>query len=1423
MDKKLIPENLEEHDESGNIYIKDATEIDIFSKTYGFDEEFVDKMLNKDCKWKEKKEAFDNFAKFTSQSKIKAIKNTDRAYFIEMVKKLLKEPNINVVLSIINALNNLSLGLNSNFFESKDLFSYLIVFLKEKKESFINSLIVCLCNFSLFIGDNIINEKLLNYYCGKPLCNVAKINLCTLIEKLIDKKKNIQINSYIPFIIKIANLLNDSNPEVRDKSSKLMAFINYKKKDTLAIILKSIKLDDRRINKIKEYENLYINISCNNTNIKNVETNNKVNSNLKEKKLGEKIEKEKAKNNKKVNDNFKNYTQNDDNENKNMSRNEWSSNISGNNSLALIKEYLIDNMEEIISYVHKNITNLDNSLFNSLKWTERKEGFTIINKFFLDEKNTEEIQNSYDYYFKYILMKNKFFNDKNIVVINESLLCIKTLIDKIKSFSKQYYRIIITLLTNKLSDKKLLVEISEIMNKLINNLSPIEVIPVFIKNLKDKSIIILKEGIGIIKSIIDTNTNNNLDDYPLQEIINFCIEIENNPNNMLRKASTQILCSLYKILDKDIYNYLKNIKESTMKIINEEFNKICKGENAKEEMIKKDLNEENECIDISDKITEKMIKDLTEGKWTEKKKVIEQIEEIISEGNQNILSKGLNELYYAIKKNLSDGNKNIVKFTIILITKIISVLSPGLNLKSFVNLILSDVISNFSETKNQIKDESIKCINKLIDLIGIDYIIGFLPIHLKTKNLEMKIEILNILFQNKKSITNQKECKKIITPLIDCLLDKNLNVRNVSKEIIQEIMKYVPSEYITNYINKLKPSYKEQINSIIFNDKSSKSSDKNITKVNKKNKVNNFIESPQKGENIVNDFSEIQSNNINHCPVPIDLDSQVSINNNICDEVKLPKSPLIPNKSNNSKYNFNIIDVLPPEESELINYINALYGNDIQNKNIALIEIKKILVHSTNTNNIRNVYIKEIILAFNNLLSLITSDIKTKKSNIDKNEIILLRYLLDDYLYISNIKSFINNIDDDKVIYSSYEKLFLIISENEIISHNYGTEIINIINKIILWLLTNFNETSTIIALIKIILDYKSNLIENQICSFSIKCLDKFRKILSQIQNKIDNNLIFVTFYKFFNEFSKTNNNLETHNENEKNALLMINYMISEYINIYNNSIWDIYNESLDEDMIKFDIYLKRTIEALMKEKNSKRLYESKSNISCQSNQDNKKDFIEDLYFYINALKEKGNMMNDDEKNDYYCQIVNLLRITGVDFSVVSNKISGEMISKIFELYYGINSIDKAEDLSSLSLKQSQKEKSKIKSKGDKSPIEQFGYPKNNDKFDLIEKGINTIKKEKEISEQSKRILEYKKRYESLTDNKNKDKNMFEDKNKENVPLNQNRETIVDNNFIKNTKKKLDELSQENEKINKDNLIKMKKKLEEIRLKNKKI
>ena len=105
-------------DESGDIELKDLTEIDVFSSKYGFDDLFTERMLKPECKWNEKKKAFDDLTKFTEPTKITNIKNTDRTNFNEMVKKLLKQPNINVVHSIINALNNLALGLNNNYTEA---------------------------------------------------------------------------------------------------------------------------------------------------------------------------------------------------------------------------------------------------------------------------------------------------------------------------------------------------------------------------------------------------------------------------------------------------------------------------------------------------------------------------------------------------------------------------------------------------------------------------------------------------------------------------------------------------------------------------------------------------------------------------------------------------------------------------------------------------------------------------------------------------------------------------------------------------------------------------------------------------------------------------------------------------------------------------------------------------------------------------------------------------------------------------------------------------------------------------------------------------------------------------------------------------------------------------------------------------------
>ena len=1302
---------------SEDIELKDLTEIDIFSYKYGFDDTFIEKMLKPDCKWNEKKKAFDDLTKLTEPGKIKYIKNTDRTNFIEMIKKLLKQPNINVVHSIINALNNLSLLLKNNFTEAKDLYPNLLIYLKEKKESIINSLIECLSNFSLFMTDSVINEKLITYCSNKHLCNFAKINLCSLIKEIFDKKNNnIQLNSYFNLLIKISKYLEDQNPEVREKSSKLMAYINFIKKDLFNSIVNSIKLDNKKKDKIFEYEKLYINLSYKN-NVQNYEnSHNKNKEKIKEYKndlqtnIGKKLM------------DFDNMNRTNKKENKNKTK--INNFILDDNNISIIKENLIKNKEEIISYIQKKIINLNNSLFNSLKWEERKEGFSILNNFISDENNLNEIKKEYDYYFKYILINNKFFNEKNFLVLNESIHCINILIEKIEGFSQKYYKIIISLLTNKLNEKKLVTEIQNIMGILLEKISKKNILITFVNSLEKKDINIVKEGLGILKNII--NESNEINDCPIQEIINFCLDFLNNSNIALKKSSIQLLNYIYKKIGNEIDFYLPNLNKNLLSMIKEEFNEKENNENNFDDNNYKLSNE----IDISDKVDEKMIKVLKDGKWFEKKEVIEQIERIISQYNHNVIIKGLNDLFYEIKNNLNDGNKNIVKLTIKLVDEFVVALEPNNNLKNFVSIVIPSLISNFSENKNSIKDLSVNCVNKIISLIGIESIINDFALQLKTENSDIKNEILKMILNSKDIILNQKENKDLLYSLINCILDKNINIRNNAKIIIQEMMQYISPNLITDYINKLKPSYIKQINDIIY-DKSSN----NISKSKSiKSNENNYPKTGKKisSKNITNISKQSQTSS------KINLNSPFKRNNlevekDYSSKKSVSKSPILPINTNDvdNKFNFNVIDVLPPELNELLNYIQLLDSDDIPLKIMSLSEIKKILIHLEDNKDFDSNYINDILNSFNRLLFSWNLKIKSQKEAIDKNDISLIRYLLDDYIFLASKKILINSISDENLIYNCYEKLFILLSSNEVKLLSNGCEILSIINTTILCLLTNLSKTLTIISLIKLISLYKSNQDYPLISSLAIKCLDKIIKIFPKIKNNIDNNPIFITIYNFFLEFSQMNQNLQPINEKENNALLMIDELIKQYIYIYGDDIWNIYQNSLDDNMLKFDVYFKREIELLYKEINLDKIIKNNSNKSLGgiTNFDNNNDDnFKEIMNYVNELKNNCINMNEQERNNCYFEIISLLRINNLDISILKDKIDNDIKDKIFELYYGIK-----EDIES-------KKSIQFSQLNGEDSNSQFIFPENND-YD--------IKKPKKISEQSKRILDYKNKIKS--------------------------------------------------------------------------
>ena len=1493
-------------EDNGDIIMNDQNEIDIFTKKFGFDDKFVERMLKPECKWKEKKDAFDQLAELLNPEKLKRkIKNTNRLNFMDMVKKLLKQPNQSVRHSIIKSMGNLSLALGNNFtMEAKELFPRIIENLANNKIAMINDLINTLINFSKIIDNNWVNDAIIKYSSKSNICNMAKTNLCNFIEKLLDSKKNNNdLNCYIPTIKEIViKYMEDNSQEIRNTSAKLMVYIKNSKMNLFNNALIKKELNEQKMKKIEEFDKndkkigLNKSLSTNNVlsmnNINNIHSNNENINNINNNPLLNHKKSNLSSNNADLNSSFggndfglNKKIQNKNNKSRNDNRTKLQTSISADNiAVPPVEEINISDKDDIINTVKlclgENVVNL----FESKKWQEKKEGFVNLNNFVLNENNFDILNSNYDYFLKFILLKNKSFKENNIVIFKESLSCINSLIEALPSFfTKRYYIPLLKLIIERFSERKIQSELANIFENFIEKTSPKEIILPLMKYIRDKSVPILNGGAILLNNLIVPNNKEqssdqnikireNINQYPIKEIIEFCCYLENSTNSQCKNSGTNILCSLYSFLGNNIKPLLKDLKESTMKSIEEKFEKIQviqpTNNTTNNKITNNILDQVFPRVDISKKITPNMIKELNEGKWTDKKEIITNIENILISTNYKIQPKGLNELFNSIKFNLKDSNKNVVK----MIMKLIEDLAASLDssgFRQYQKLIIPGIISNFADKNTQVKEESIKCIVKLISITGFDSMAVYFPSYLNVDNYEMKHEILNILIKNKNFASNKKDyIKDYASPLINCLIDKNGIIRTMAEEIAQEIVKYHGIQFfndalkdlktptvlnqiklILNRINKIVNLNNENINSNTMSNNNFKKSIKNLNRTSsdqlieinnefnnntnevnefKLNNMNNSINknNNMSSNNFNNDFN-IKNNTINN-----NISSINNFNNNIFNN---GQQSIITNNFNtnllNNDLNFRNISLLQnisitPNDLSIL--LKQLYTSDIATKCQSLINLQNLI--QNNENILTKKDIQEIFTAFNYLLSTIIKNLKANNGddldldNLIENsqDIKLLKYLIRLYSHISNQYKIMSNLDNEKILYECYEQLLTIITQNSLISCQNGMLIIKNLNSIIMNFLNNCNFTLSIISLIKIILNYKSSTDDNaQICTLAIKGLDKFRNSIPKLNAILDKEKIFETFYLFFSEFEKTNINLIPHNINEENALNIINSIISEFVQIYGDNIWGLYHSSLNDDMKRIDIQLKRSIEINLKDyknknmiidRNSLQKLANKYNFNNINNSNNEKNIIinednnkmnkveeKDIIYYVNKLKGSGDIMNEEDKNECYNQIVFLLKQNNESVTSISTKLDKEYYSKIYELYHSFSQKKPEQDI--------------MNSKG---KFNQGISPSNNQKGKQNKINIKTC--DFTLTEQDKRIKEYKNKFNSLTEHTNLDnssdvfsnKNNFNFKGRINDENNQiNIQTEKENNNenilfdLENRRRQLDE-------ITKGNLIKSK-------------
>ena len=593
--------------------------------------------------------------------------------------------------------------------------------------------------------------------------------------------------------------------------------------------------------------------------------------------------------------------------------------------------------DEIKSKLGKEIVD---SLF-SPKWEVKKKGFELIKEFL--NNNTKDNYNINDL-IEYMKLKLKNYKETNFNINREAINVYIDMINK-KIIPKDSLVSIILAYHEKLSDIKLKDNLIELINNSFDIIEPNNILKQIITKISKKNNAkLLTEYATLFGKIVD---DYDVKDLPNKDIIDFCKVLANNSNPQVRTSAISLLCILYKYLGKDVKTLTRDIKESTLKLIDAELDKV-KVINPKEISKKKKVASviengpksggggggSNDLIppqDISKKITPAIIKQLS-GKWAEKKEACDAIEKILVSANMRILPNGLNTLMTNIKKKLPDSNKNFVKLLVSLLSKLIEAMKSGF--KQWAKPIALALIPNLADKNQLMRNECQNCFDKWVEFAGFDSLVIHFPKFLTTDNVEMRIEIMNFFKKYKDKFnksTGESVYKDMMNPLLICLQDRSSNVRNLAEDIIKISLVYNP---INNYYKKIedfKPAIAKTLKQIL--DKIKKEVNTETTQEN-----NNPSETDNSSQISHQETNEKQNQNQNN--------STINTNNSKTNE-KPVKNPGI--KSSNKKLSIQTDTPLKTETSqddsdknESITDDNISNFNTISNINSASLNSKKV-------------------------------------------------------------------------------------------------------------------------------------------------------------------------------------------------------------------------------------------------------------------------------------------------------------------------------------------------------------------------------------------------------------------------------------------------------------------------------------------------
>lgn len=315
------------------------------------------------------------------------------------------------------------------------------------------------------------------------------------------------------------------------------------------------------------------------------------------------------------------------------------------------------------------------------------------------------------------------------------------------------------------------------------------------------------------------------DGMPIQEMINVGINCCDNKNAKVRSETINMLSMMYKHLGESIRTFLKDIKDSTLAIINAEFDKITplakgqfqskreiRNEEAKQEV------EESAGADPLDSIPrqdvskelggQKLLALINDDNWKKRKEAVDKMNSVLEKSNMRIMPNGLSELVGLLKVKMADSNKSVAKGFLEFVGNFAVALGGAA--KQYAPMLMKPLFMCLSEKNTLVRQVTLDAIEKWSQAIGAENMIGDMGKVFIKENPEVRTVLLDWILKHKESIANS-EVGELPKPLVECLLDKAPAIRNMAELVIIEVLPHTGPAPFKKLVKDLKPAVQNSV------------------------------------------------------------------------------------------------------------------------------------------------------------------------------------------------------------------------------------------------------------------------------------------------------------------------------------------------------------------------------------------------------------------------------------------------------------------------------------------------------------------------------------------------------------------------------------------------------------------------------------